>query len=218
MTQSRTLVFVGGDPPHPGLVRLLPRVTHVVAADSGWEHAVTLGLVPHSLVGDLDSISEAHLSQARASGARVVEYPVDKDQTDTELAVEHAIELGSDHITVVSGGGNRFDHLLAMIHSLAGVDIPLAAFVGTARIEFARPGRGVDIALRPGSTVSLIPIGADAHDVVTRGLKWNLDHDVLTSLSSRGVSNEATGHAMSVSVGSGTIAVVCPHYTEAGEG
>lgn len=212
MSGRSALIFVGGDGPDARVVAHLDRSALVIAADSGWSHAVALGFEPDELVGDMDSIDARDLATARSHPVAVHQFPADKDATDAELAISRALEHGCDDITVVSGLGDRLDHLLAMTHSLAGVDANVTAYIGTARIRFASPSRECSFTVRKGSLVSLIPLGGDATGVNTRGLKWNLTGDTLNVLESRGVSNVATTHLVTVTTTTGCIAVVQPDH------
>jgi len=59
----------------------------VIAADSGLDVAVDLGLSPTVLVGDLDSVSERRLAAFRTASGTVIAHPTDKDDTDLALAI-----------------------------------------------------------------------------------------------------------------------------------
>ena len=41
-----------------------------------------------------------------------------KDDTDTELAVQTAAEIGAEEIHIVGGTGSRLDHMLANVYLL----------------------------------------------------------------------------------------------------
>lgn len=207
------LIFIGGDAPDGRVRHHLPAPDTVVAADSGWAHAVALGYAPNVLVGDFDSISPEHLAQARSS-TDVVEFSADKDLTDTEIALNEARSRGCEVVTVVSGGGDRLDHVLAMVHSLAASHARVNAFIGATRLEFASPRNRVALEVNPGSTMSLVPIGGDAVGVSTNGLKWSLNADTLRAGESRGVSNVAVADMISVSVTDGVVAVLCPNFLD----
>ena len=92
----------------------------VVAADGGAHGAARLGFPIDLLVGDADSIDPAELARLEASGVPIRRAERDKDESDTELAVLAAIELGAREIVVVGAlGGRRLDHALANLGLLA---------------------------------------------------------------------------------------------------
>lgn len=218
MVSSHILIFIGGDPPHPNVRQHLPVDAHVIAADSGYAHAIAMGFVPHELVGDMDSISAVDLSDARDSNILISQFSADKDLTDTEIAIASAIARHSTHITVVSGGGDRFDHVLAMVHSLAScaLTIDTTLLVGTARVSYVSSAREFWLESQAGNIISLIPIGGAA-TVTTNGLQWELDNDTLQSFASRGVSNIAIGESITIGVTDGSLAVIEPFFLNPGD-
>ena len=60
---STAVVFIGGHPPHPGVLAHLPAQRWVVAADSGYDHAVALRVQVDLVVGDMDSVSVEGLAR-----------------------------------------------------------------------------------------------------------------------------------------------------------
>ena len=218
MASRHTLIFIGGDPPHPNVRQHLPIDAYVIAADSGYAHAIAMGFTPNELVGDMDSITPVDLTDARDSNILISQFPTDKDLTDTEIAIASAIARHSTHLTVVSGGGDRFDHVLGMVHSLAScaLTVDTTLLIGTTRVSYATYTKEFRINTQPGNTISLIPIGGGA-TVTTTGLQWELDHDTLQSFASRGVSNIATGEHISISVSDGLLAVIEPFFINPGD-
>ena len=218
MTTEHTLIFTGGETPHANVHLHFPDDAFIIAADSGYEHAVRAGHVPHLLVGDMDSISANHLTDARERGIEIVEYSSDKDLTDTEIALAAAIERGSVAIAIVSGGGDRFDHVIAMLHSLASFSAlaQTTVFVGSARIRFLTPNSTCVIDTVTGDTISLIPLGGNAI-VTTTGLQWNLTSDTLEAFASRGVSNRSTHSTVTITSAAGTLAIIQPFFLNSGD-
>ena len=210
--ETPALIFLGGDAPHPLIITALPTDAFVIAADSGWEHAINSGFTPHVLIGDMDSISAEHLQQARTMNVNIIEHNPDKDFTDAELALALAADHHHHTIHLVSGGGDRFDHLLALMHSLAphAGDTSLTAYIGASRIHIIQPGHGLQCATTPGHTISLIPLGGTAKGVSTTGLKWDLHKDTLHAFASRGVSNIAIHTTVTIKVRTGHLAVIFP--------
>ena len=218
MASRHTLIFIGGDPPHPNVRQHLPSDAYVIAADSGYAHAVAMGFQPNELVGDMDSITAIDLSDARDSNILITQFPANKDLTDTEIAIASALKHDSSHITVVSGGGDRFDHVLGMVHTLTSIarTVYTTLLIGRARASYVSYARELQFDAQAGTIVSLVPIGGDA-TVTTTGLQWELDNDTLHSFASRGVSNIATGTSVSISVTEGCLAVVEPFFLNPGD-
>ena len=210
MAPRHALIFIGGDAPDISVRTKLPGPALVIAADSGWAHAVAFGFTPDLLVGDMDSIRPDHLVEARASDAEIIEHSSDKDFTDTELALQLARKFEYRHIHLVSGGGDRFDHLLAMVHSLVehSDEATMTAHIGMQHVRIVTPREAATFSAQPGATISLIPLGGNARGVTTNGLQWELKRSTLHSFASRGVSNVATAPSITVSLRTGALAVI----------
>lgn len=185
----------------------------VVCADSGIDHALTLGLYPTHLVGDLDSVSPEGRAWATANGVAVTEALPDKDETDLELALSVACGLDEGPLLVVDGGGGRLDHAAANLLVLASprwAARDISALIGAARLNVVR-GPGSTLVLgEPGSIVSILPVGADANGVVTEGLRWELHRETLSATAARGASNELVRSHGRVSLDQGTVLVIQP--------
>jgi thiamine pyrophosphokinase len=201
-------VFAGGAPVDPALRAHLANVDYVIAADSGLHAAGRLGFRTDLLVGDLDSVDSAAITDAPFDIDR---YPRNKDHTDIVLALDRARDLRPRRLVVVSGGGGRLDHAFGNLLVLASADyagMQVDAFVGTARLAVIRDRR--DLSGPRGRLISLFAIDGPAHGVTTSGLRYPLRDELLESLSSRGVSNEFLGGPATISVTSGTLLSIQP--------
>jgi len=183
----------------------------VIAADGGGRSLDLLHRRPDLLVGDLDSADAALVDRLAAAGTRVERHPVDKDASDTELALEAALAAGATEIVLLGAtGGDRLDHELANVlllvdSALAGRDVRLVR--GSASARVLRGGELIELAGGRGSGVSLLPIGGDATGVTTSGLRWALDDADLRMGRSRGLSNEVMAAPASVRLEHGTLLV-----------
>jgi thiamine pyrophosphokinase len=208
------VVVAGGDPPSPHAADDLPADAYVVAADSGLDVAVSLGLRADLVVGDLDSVSELALASARHAGTTIERHPVAKDRTDLELALGHALAVGPARVVVIGGAGGRFDHVLANVLQLAHEDygdVAMEARYGTARITVVRGGRGEHVLRgRAGSLLTLLPVLGPARGVTTVGLVYPLHDDDLPAGTARGVSNELEGLVAGVALREGVLLAVQP--------
>ena len=211
-----TVVIVGGGgPPSGGGARTLARGTDagvvVIAADSGLEPALKLGLDVATVVGDMDSVDPDVLAVAASAGTAVERHPEAKDATDLALALDAALARHPRRIVVVTGAGDRLDHTLSLAQLLtapltAGVDVE--AWIGDAHLSVVR-----DLtALRgePGDLVSLVPVHGPARGVVTDGLLYPLRDEDVPVGSTRGVSNEFAAPDASVRLRSGVLVAVQP--------
>ena len=213
MTQH-AIVVAGGHHPPRSLARHVPQHDLVVAADSGLDVALALGLVVTHVVGDMDSVDPQSLARAEASGAVVQRVPHDKDQVDTELAVLFARTHGASTITLITAGGGRLDHQMGVMSTLthpvlAGCEVH--ALWDTARVRVLNGPETATITGEPGSLVGLVAVNGAALGITTSNLRWPLVDEHLEAHSTRGVSNEMTDVQATVALRAGSLFVIQPH-------
>jgi len=209
----RAIIFVNGEFNDPQQARDLVRAADlVIAADGGTRHALAIGVTPHIIIGDLDSLSPDDLARLQAAGARIKRFSPRKDETDLELALLHAARKGASEILPLAALGGRLDQtianlLLLALPELEGVD---ARIVEGTQEAFLIRGEAL-VEGQPGDTVSLIPLGGDATGVTADGLEWPLHEDTLRFGPARGVSNVLTGEQAYVRVRQGSLLCVITH-------
>ncbi|HHY79606.1 MAG TPA: thiamine diphosphokinase, partial [Thermoanaerobacter sp.] len=98
--------------------KLLKDVDMVICADGGANHAYQMKIKPDLIIGDFDSIKEEILEFYENEGVRIEKFPPMKDETDTQLAMLKAIELGATDVTFIGVIGERFDHSYANLSLL----------------------------------------------------------------------------------------------------
>ncbi len=164
---------------------------HVICADGGALHARALGLTPHTIIGDLDSLTAAELAQFKAAGAEIIQHRQEKDETDLELALRHCRRIGASSITILCALGGRFDQALANILLLTLPelrDMRIEIVAGDQSARLLRPGSH-RLEGERGDTVSLIPLGAAAEGITTSALQYPLADESLRLGPARGISN-----------------------------
>jgi thiamine pyrophosphokinase len=182
----------------------------VICADGGIRHAKAMGLTPTVLLGDFDSAGEAAVAEAAAAGIPIMRMPVEKDQTDTHLAMAEAVRLGADEIVLVGGTGDRLDHTFSNLLLLPGVPSGVGVTVVDAKnvIRLLRPGGRLTLQGAPGEYLSLLPLTPEARGVVAEGVKWPLDGATLRWGESLGVSNQMAEAEAFVAVREGYLLVI----------
>src|SRR6266849_1085630 len=104
------VLFAGGTiRPGSAVEQALAHPDLIIAADSGALSALALGLLPAFVVGDLDSLPASVLARVQEQGSQVIPALAEKDETDTELAIDLALERGATRVTILGAlGGDRF--------------------------------------------------------------------------------------------------------------
>lgn len=205
----RVAIFAAGEiHDYERVRRLIGRPDLVMCADGGIRHAVALGLTPGLILGDFDSADPAMLAGLEQRGLPVIRVPVEKDQTDTHLALDEAVRQGATEIVLVGGAGSRLDHTLANVLLLPGVPVPVTMVDGKNIARLLRPGQSLTVAGEAGEFLSLLPLTPEASGVVARQVKWPLENATLRWGDSLGVSNQLAAEEAYVAVGEGVLLVV----------
>src|SRR6266487_6582134 len=211
------VIFAGGAlRPGKAFYAAINSADMFIAADNGAATALQYGCTPRIVVGDFDSLDEFLLEDFGKRGSEIRRAAVEKDETDTELAVQVAIDEGATRITLVGAlGGARFDHTMANILLLAGFEgVPITLADGPSMCWLVRGPGSSAIDGQVGDLVSLLPLTSDASGVRTKGLYYALKGETLAFGKPRGVSNMLIEEHAEISVQGGMLLVI---YTDVEE-
>lgn len=191
----------------------------VVAVDAGVDLALILGLGVDLAIGDFDSLAEDQLERIDEIASEVRRFDRHKDATDLELALEAALDVAGDatRTVVVGVEGGRPDHGLANLALLSrpryerlGIEVHLAHGI-------AWPVHSKHTVTGDARTMlSVVPMLGDAMVSIT-GVTWPLDHFLVEAGSTLGVSNEALGGEVALTVHSGTAMLIVPDDIHRGD-
>ncbi len=101
--------------PSRALRRAVQEADLIICADGGLRPIHALAIAPQVVIGDFDSVEPTLVEWARGHGSTLVPHPQDKDKTDVELALDHAIERGATEVDFFGVLGGRVDHMLANV-------------------------------------------------------------------------------------------------------
>ena len=177
----------------------------VIAADGGYMNALALGEKVHILLGDFDSFT-----QKLPEGVEVLRVPAEKDFTDTQLAVNTAIEKGADEIMIIGGLCGRLDHTLSnlsILDDLGAHKIHAVITDGRNRVRYLNSTSTL-IAKSGYKYVSILAISKRLKGVSVEGCKYPLSNATLTRSYQYAVSNEITGNCALISVRKGECYIV----------
>jgi thiamine pyrophosphokinase len=185
--------------------------TFLVAADGGALALERWRLLPHLVVGDMDSLGDAGVERLARQGVAVATFPEAKDESDLELALTHAIDAGAKEIVILGAlGGERLDHEVANLLLLADpkyAAVRMEIRRGAARVRAIRSGETLDLVNPAGTLVTLLPVAGDAEGIRTSGLRYPLDCETLHFGRARGLSNEIASAPARVTLERGALLV-----------
>lgn len=164
----------------------------IIAADGGVQRLISSGVLPHVVVGDLDSIQPDQLMELKENNVIIVQYPTRKDETDLELALLYAKQSGIKDVIILYALGARWDMTVANLLLPCNKefqDMNIRIIDGPQEITLLRTEMTLHISGCVGDTISLIPIGCKAEGITSSGLDYQLNNDTLDLGSPRGVSN-----------------------------
>ena len=209
---TRAIIFVNGELPDLGAARALIQPDDVlIATDGGARHALELGLIPKAIIGDLDSLSEAEVRVFTDMGVHILSYPRNKDETDLELALAHALKAGYGPIYLVAALGGRLDQMIGNLSLLADPEcIQADVRIDDGLTEAFFITSRATIHGHQSETVSLIAWGAPAEGVTTDGLVYPLHEETLLPQRTRGISNQMIANSAKVSLKRGIL--LCIHH------
>lgn len=178
----------------------------LVAADGGARTLLSLGIQPHVVIGDFDSLNDS--TRAALTTQEVIHDP-SQDTTDFEKALDYAVrKLGAERVVVLGAEGDEPDHMLAAISAALAkaerADIRFVLRRSIVHIVRGPSKRGFDAF--NGARVSLIPlVPTDIRQ--TEGLEWNIDNTHLSLGDRISISNRAVAPRFSLRLGVGALAV-----------
>lgn len=174
----------------------------VLAADGAANRLLEAGFEPHTIVGDMDSLDPV-ISET-FSGLRV---DIDQETTDCDKLLTYTkAKFPGASFSLIGMEGDRFDHVLASLHSAARLYPEARLVLRDGFGWFVRPGSPVSVATEVGQTVSLIPI-LPCEGVEMEGVHWP-PNPALSPMGFTSISNMAKAEAVSASVESGLALLV----------
>lgn len=182
--------------------------TSCIAADGGHLNASKIGLTPDIIIGDFDSSKSPCTSKAE-----IISLPREKDLTDTEAALELAIEREFDEVVIIGGLGRRFDHTLANLGILAKYYDRLShlAFLdGYNYVYMLTPGSHKISKNILGTEYKYLGINSYSDcckDLFIKGCKYPLNGFTLPKATSLGTSNEILSECAEISFSKGELII-----------
>ncbi len=202
----RAFIYTGGKI-HADNITEHPKADDLtVAADSGYHNAAALGERVDILLGDFDSIGTIPPD----GNFERIQVPAEKDLTDTQLAVQVALERGAEEIVIIGGLSGRLDHTLSNLSILEALDargVYATITDGQSRIRYMQSTSTL-IARSAYKYLSILAADDTVKGVSVEGCKYPLEKATLHRSVGYAVSNEITGNVALISVKKGGVYIV----------
>ena len=186
---------------HPGELRIV--------VDGALEVTHRLGIKPDFIVGDFDTVNHDLLEHYEKE--IILRHPPEKDQTDTELAIETALNAGYNKLIFFGATGSRLDHSLGNIFLLENLlKKGISAEIVNENNRLYLKNRS--FVLRRNNTrgnyLSLLPLTETVKEVTLTGFKYPVKKLTFYRERTLGISNEITEEEARVEFSEGTFIVV----------
>lgn len=203
MEKQRCVVICAGE---QGDMTFSPEKTDfVICCDAGLRAAERLGITPDLIMGDFDSY-EGELPE----GIETKRFPVEKDDTDSMLALREGLKRGFKNFLLLFSLGGRLDHTMANIQALAFLEENGACgeLLGAEdSVKLLKNGK-MEIPYREGWNFSLFAFGQTARGVTLTGMQYPLENADITQSFPIGMGNHLIAPKGSVSVREGALLIM----------
>lgn len=181
-------------------------INKIIAVDGGANKAEKLNLLPDLIIGDLDSITTKNLNFFQEKNVEIIKFPVEKDQTDSEIAVDYCYKNGIDELYLTAGLGGRIDQELANLNLLEYIyNLNLKAKIISKNLEIALIGVQKRFKNKKGYRLSLIPQSKKILKLEIKGCKYNLNGLDIERSQSRGISNKIESDWAEIKIAQGLL-------------
>lgn len=182
----------------------------IIGVDRGALILIKQGICPHLSIGDFDSVTTSELEKIKESSLELIQLPSEKDETDTEVALNYLLNKKVSSINLYGVIGGRIDHTLANIRLL---------------LQFAKKGLALTLVdkgnyltvLAPGNYeiqsprlpyISFFALESTVTNLTLANLKYPLINYQLKQDDIRCISNETISSSFSVSFDTGYLLMI----------
>lgn len=207
----KTLVVCGGTAPSFDMLKAeIEDSDSIICADSGGNYLYKHKIIPDYLIGDFDSINPMALEYfSISSKCNITKYPKDKDFTDAYLALQKAIEIGSDKIVFLGCTGTRIDHMLGNLAILkVCMDNNITAFIKDEHNTIYITNKSIKLKGYIGQYFSLQAYGSLVRNLYVENAKFELHGYDLSPYDSLTISNEFLDSDVKISFDCGILLII----------
>lgn len=152
----------------------------VIAVDAGLLAARELKIMPDYIVGDFDTLDQEIALEYRQYPYIIWEvHQAEKNETDTELAVNRAAAVGCTDLTILGAMGGRMDHMFGNLHLLYSClqrGIHACMVDRQNKIYMIDRDHTFDVQQVWGKYISFLPFSEHARGITLKGFRYPLEN------------------------------------------
>ena len=206
-------VVCAGGPEVAELTEFRKDETVFIGADRGTFYLLEKGITPEEAVGDFDSVSKEEYKVIRESVEVVDRFRSEKNETDTELAVDRALTYKPEHVILTGVTGGRLDHTEAALHLLYRLQMENPTIIFSIRNEtnelsILLPAVHELTQKDRFPYVSFFPFGGRVTGLTLAGFKYETFNETLETGMTKFTSNETASRICTISFREGICLMV----------
>jgi thiamine pyrophosphokinase len=203
----KAIILAGGKPPKKELLeREMTEPYVLICADSGANCLYDYRIVPDYLIGDFDSIEKSAFDYFNKSSCIIEKFPVEKDETDAQLALNKAFSLKASRIVFLGCTGSRLDHTLGNFGLLLQcLDNGVEASIKDSNNTIWLTNKSISLTGNKGDYFSVLSYGAPINSLTIKGAKYPLNNHFLELGSSLTLSNQFIDETVEIEFNDGIL-------------
>lgn len=181
----------------------------IICCDGATRNLIQAKIKPDIVLGDMDSLEPFLLENLKKEKIKIIEYPAQKDFTDTELALDYALNMNPSAIYIWGALGGRIDHILGNVFLLIkGKKANVDTYLVDEYAEAFLPRNEVIFSDAISCTVSLLALTEKVEGINLSGFAYPLNNETLSIGETRGLSNYINESKAKINFVSGELLVI----------
>ncbi|MFD2628339.1 thiamine diphosphokinase [Oceanobacillus kapialis] len=209
---ATTIGIIGNGPPlYPDFSRYEQEVDFWIAADRGALTLLENGIEIDLAIGDFDSITEEEKEFVRNHVKQFNEYPAEKDETDLELALIHALKKEPERLYLFGVTGGRLDHEMIniqLLYTIAQNGVRGVIVDQSNIVELYQPGSYVVERNNSYPNISFIPFSSTIKGLTLSDFYYPLADATVSWGSTLCISNRLIGNSGTFSFTQGILLLI----------
>ena len=183
-----------------------------VGIDKGVQYLLSANIVPIKAFGDFDSVSEEELEYLTKKLPYLSIFPSEKNEIDSELAINWALKQKPIKIRMFGVTGGRLDHFFGnvqlLINSLENYQCKVEIIDNQNIVYLENSGTYHITELNSFKYISFIPITKEVKGLTLKGFKYELTDQLISWGETLCISNELISNSSTFSFEEGILMVI----------